>query len=161
MKQCQKYSDRANLKPYSDQQLNLAQEAYSQILEEYGKDMGSDYGWASEDLGKSRPTLFDLEESTGLDHWRPRFRWASQHLHAPYRGADKLLAVAGQELLLVGPSNYGLTDPAHQLAISLTLATVSLLLLEPNIDRLVICGIMLEWSDQVGQSFFAVDPKLN
>jgi hypothetical protein len=121
-----------------------------------------DWGCAAPALAKDKPTFFDLETHLGLDHWRPRYKWASQDTHGTYRHPAALLAMseAKETLLLVGPSNSGLTDPAHMTAISLVLATNALVQISPTIDRLVCMKILLGISDEIGETFFAVDSQI-
>ena len=118
-----------------------------------------DWGWAAPAICKDRATFFDIEESLDLDHWRPRYKWAAQDTHGAYRPPAVLLGMseAKEPLLLVGPSNSGLTDPAHMTAISLVLATNALVQLSPTLDRLVAMRVLLTISDQIGEAFFAVD----
>ena len=53
--------------------------------------------------------------------------------------------------MLVGRSNSGFTDPLHMAAISLMQITTTVLLRNPNIDRLVYSRILISLSDSVGQ----------
>jgi hypothetical protein len=83
--------------------------------------MHNEYGWASEALQNPRPSFAQLEKAVGLDHWRPRYRWASQHTHGGYRPSHAMLAMAetAEQVHLVGQSNSGFTDPIQMTAISL------------------------------------------
>ena len=110
-------------------------------------------------IGKKAPTLLDIEEFTGLDHWRPRFKWASQHTHGGHRPFGTMLGTAESKsaVLLAGQSNSGLVDPLHMTAITLTHITVSLLLSRPNTDRLVCTKVLMGLSDDVGSEALKVD----
>ena len=153
------YQERANLEPFNERDVITLTEIRDRILAEHGKSMRHEWGWAASAIGKDKPTFFDIEKSLGLDHWRPRYKWASQDTHGVYRHPPVLLGMceAQEALLLVGPSNSGLTDPAHMTAISLVLATNALANLSPKIDRLVIMKVLLTISDEVGEVFFATD----
>jgi hypothetical protein len=121
--------------------------------------MRHEYGWASGVIGKKAPTLLDIEEFTGLDHWRPRFKWASQHTHGGHRPFGTMLGTAESKspVLLAGQSNSGMVDPLHMTAITLTHITVSLLLSRPNTDRLVCTKVLMGLSDDVGSEALKVD----
>jgi hypothetical protein len=163
MLQYREYQERANLEPFDEDDARALTEAHARILAEHGDSMIYDWGWAAPVLRKERPTFFDLEKSLDLDHWRPRYKWAAQDTHGAYRPPTVLLGMseAKEVLLLAGPSDSGLTDPAHMAAISLNLATSALVHLSPNIDRLVAMRVLLTISDEVGEAFFAVDRQMS
>ena len=90
---------------------------------------------------------------------RPYYKWASQNVHAGAKGISNRIGLceATEDLLLVGQSNSGMTDPAHSSAISLTQVTTVLLNIKPNIDRLVILNILLKMEDEIGEIFLSCD----
>jgi hypothetical protein len=138
--QYQEYADRAGLEPFSQQEMEQARRMRDEVVARYGASIKHEYGWASRALGKANPSLHDIERSVNLDHWRPRYKWASQYTQANYKPPATLLGMseANEPLLLVGPSNSDLTDPTHMMAISLVQVTLALTLREPNFDSLVI-----------------------
>jgi len=69
------------------------------------------------------------------------------------------LSEAIEDILQAGPSNSGMTDPAHSTAISLTQLTCTTLFLSPNLDGLVAAKILSALSDEVGESFAKSDKK--
>ncbi len=161
MLQYHKYQERANLEPFDENAARMLTETRARMVAKHGDSMIHDWGWAAPAICKTRPTFFDLEESLNLDHWRPRYKWAAQDTHGAYRPPAVLrgMSEAKEALLLVGPSNSGLTDPAHMTAISLVLATHALVHLSPNIDRLVAMRVLLTISDEIGEAFFAVESE--
>ena len=68
---------------------------------------------------------------------------------------------AKEDILLVGQSNSGMTDPAHATAISLSQITIDLLMLKPNLDHVIMMNIILDYEKEVGQSFLKVDLNKN
>jgi hypothetical protein len=104
-------------------------------------------------IGKKAPSLLDIEEFIGLDHWRPRFKWASQHTHGGHRPFGTMLGTgeSKEPVLLIGQSNSGLVDPLHMTAISLTHITASLLLSRPDTDRMICTKVLMGLSDDVGR----------
>ena len=109
-------------------------------------------------IGKNRPTFRDIEEKVRLDHLRPFYKMASHNVHANPKGIFFRLCLypTSQDILLAGPSNTGLADPGHETAISMGLITVTLLNIQPNIDRLVICNILMKLENEIGEEFIAV-----
>lgn len=137
--QLNKYADRAKLNPFSTEEIAEMESHCVALTEDLGRQIKGDYDWAKEAVGKNRPTLLDLEEASGLDHWRPRYRWASQHTHAGHRPLDKLLgmAEAKEPINLVGASNSGFVDPFSMSGISISICCAAFLGRRPTIDSIV------------------------
>jgi len=161
MRQHQRFAERAGIDPFSEAEMTAARETHDAIIKKYGWHMRNEYGWAYPALSKVKPSFRELEESVGLDHWRPRFKWASQHTHSNYLSPGKLLAMAEakQRVLPVGPSNSGLTDPAAEMALSLVQATASLLSLESTIDHLVVMQVLRKLAQEIGEEFLKNQQK--
>jgi len=159
--QLNKYEPRLNTHGFSDEELDQFKLQYDAVLKSYGKEFGCPYGWAAFILNKGNPTFFDLEEAVGLDHMRPYYKWASQNIHANVKTIRNSLGLseAVKDVLLVGPSNSGMTDPAHSTAISLSQLTCTLLCSVPNLDGSVLMKILLSLSDQIGDAFFKCNEK--
>lgn len=162
MLQYNKYAEKAKLELISDVEVEKFQRAQDNIISRFGASIKKEYGWAAKALNNANPSFYDLERSIDMEHWRPSYRWASEYIHANYKPHDALLGMVGvdQSVLLVGPSNSGMTEPAHMMAISLSQITAALLLLQPNIDRLVILNIVLCLVDEVGEVFLQTNQKL-
>ncbi|KAB1443583.1 hypothetical protein F8A88_04880 [Pseudodesulfovibrio senegalensis] len=101
----------------------------------------------------------DLEEDVNLDHFRPYYKWASQSIHGGPKGLMSRLGLceAGTDILLVGQSDSGMTDPAHSTALSLVQATTNLLGLEPTIDHLVVTMIIGDMAHEIGKAFIEIE----
>lgn len=153
------YYERANLDPFNKEEMSSLKAAHDEIVDRYGPSIKLDNGWAAASLGKERPTFFDIELATGLDHWRPRYKWATVNTHSAFQPINSTLATSesAHPVLLVGESNSGMTDPAHMTALSLNLATIPLITLEPNLDRLAAAQVMTKLSDDIGETFWKLD----
>jgi hypothetical protein len=153
--QLNKYQSRLNASAFSEQELAEFKSQYETVIEQYGKRFGKPYGWAAPFLDSRNPTFFALEEKVGLDHWRPYYKWASQNVHANVKAIRQSLGLseAVNDMLQVGPSNSGMTDPAHSTAISLLQLTCTLLLSEPNLDGIVMTKMLAALTDEIGDSF--------
>ena len=125
------------------------------LVARFGTPFKEDYGWAASTLGKMRPSIVDIEDSVGLEHWRPYYGMASSNVHANAHGAYYRLgsSLRPGELLLAGPSNAGLADPGHSTAISLSQITTEILATEPTLDNIVISNILLKLVDEIGEAF--------
>jgi hypothetical protein len=155
-KQMKKYAARSHIEPPSDAEIIALENRCKTHTERLGPNIGKgDYGWASEVIAKKKPNLLDLEESVGLDHWRPRFKWASQHNHGGHRPSGSLLATTESRapVFAIGQSNSGMVDPLHMTAISLTHVTVSLLHSRPHdIGRAICAKVLFDLSNEVGKA---------
>jgi hypothetical protein len=157
--QLNSHSERAGMEPFSTQDLAEMKSRCDGFEARFGKEMHHERGWASQVLNNPKPTFAQLEKTVGLDHWRPRYRWASQHTHGGYRPALASLGTSEstQEVHLVGQSNSGFTDPLHMTAISLNLVTSSLLIIRPTVDNIIFLRIISDLSDNVGAASMNVE----
>ncbi|WP_300531216.1 DUF5677 domain-containing protein [Maricaulis sp.] len=154
------YADRANLRSFTDDELK-EMEAWCDALKSTTGNLKGDFGWAAATLGKKSPTLLDLEKATGLDHWRPRYKWACQHNHAPHRPGDKLLGAAEAEqiVFLVGGSNSGFVDPVQMAAMSLEIITTTLMLHEEVLDNIIWLRVLHSFVDGIGEFSMSVEAE--
>jgi hypothetical protein len=160
--QMKKYAARSKMEPPTDAEIAALRSRCDAHVKRHGPNIGNgDFGWASGVIGKARPNLLDIEESVSLDHWRPRFKWSSQHNHGGHRPVGSLLAVteAKAPLFVIGPSNSGMVDPLHMTAISLANVTTSLLISPdvPTLNRAITAKVLLMLSDDVGDAAIKVE----
>jgi hypothetical protein len=115
--QYNKYYEKLGEDSISLEEYQLLKSNYDKLLNRFGDSYKNDYGWAASLLNKKRPTFSDIEESINLDHYRPYYKMASHNIHADTKGIYfrlGLLNNSDNSILLAGPSNYGLTDPATE-----------------------------------------------
>jgi hypothetical protein len=91
------------------------------MLAKHGDGFDRDGGWA---LGYVRSDNFrEIEKAANLEMWRPHYHWSSVAVHGGFKGMISDIAQLSFEgspgLMLAGPSNSGLADPASCTAISL------------------------------------------
>ena len=67
--QFNRYADRAQLTPFLAEEIEAMGSACEALKKDLGRSIGRDFDWAKEVVPKDRPSLLDLEEATGLDHW--------------------------------------------------------------------------------------------
>lgn len=155
-------ADRAGMEKFSQADLDELLATCDALKKEIGGSLKKDHEWARPALklpDNSNIQFFHLEKDVGLDHWRPRFKWATQHIHAGHRPGNRLLGMveAQKPLHLVGPSNSGFVDPVHMTAITLNLIT-SNFLLHPvfssssgtNVTNIVFSDVLTMISDEIG-----------
>lgn len=104
-----------------------------------------------------------IEKRVGMDHWRPRYKWASQHTHADRKPVGNLLGMSESKeaVNLVGASNSGFADPFMMTAISLAQITSTYLSVTPNLDRIVHSSVLLKFSDEMSEIAMKSQNKKN
>ncbi|HBT3059150.1 DUF5677 domain-containing protein [Klebsiella pneumoniae] len=155
-----KYEHRLQAKGPSFEEVAECKEQFDLLIKKYGKRYADNYGWASYIFPNHTKVGFGaIEKDVNLEHMRPYYKWASQNIHTGSKAMRNRLGLCetNEDILLVGQSNSGMTDPAHATAISLVQVTVSLLFLKPNIDNLVISKIIQDYSVEVGETFLKID----
>lgn len=161
MNQYQEYAEQLQQEIYTDEEVDDLKKLRDDLCEQYGKSFGTPYGWSAEALGMKKPTFADIEKSSGLDHLRPYYKMASHNVHANPKGLKFRLGLSnGSDILLAGPSNYGLADPGHWIAISVLQATAPMLNLASNIDSIVMAKIMNKYVDDIGESFIKIHASM-
>lgn len=130
-----------------------------ELLARFGKEFDSTYGWAADISRCARPTFAHLEKMINLDHARPYYKWASHRVHAEAQGIRLLKTVSGP-IMLAGPSNGHLADPARLTLISLLQCTVALLTFVPDAINLVTCRALDLLADEAIREFLIAHHEL-
>lgn len=142
--------------PLTADEINDLKLGYESVCEQFGKDeFTAPYGWAAEFLTTRYPKFPDLEKDSELDYLNPYYKMANSWVHATPRGLSFQLSLseAKQPVLLTGPSNGGLVDPAQCTAASLLQVTRALLSHKPTLDAVVTIEILQAVARQVGDAF--------
>jgi hypothetical protein len=126
------------------------------LLELYGKEFDTQYGWAAEILHRSRPTFADIEAATDLIWWRDNYKLACHTVHAGLKGAT--IRVDASKSLLhnlpVGPADRVIGVPIYFALESFALCTFFLTLndLSSTVqDRFMIFDRMVEAAKLAGE----------
>lgn len=155
MKEYQKTASKMNVEPYSKEEMDLA----ISLKKELSKEV--DYNWAIKytKFGK----MEKLREYVGLDGWSHYYMLASKNIHADFHEMNSLMAMseAKENMLLVGQSNSGMTEPAHMTAITLNQITSVFLTAYINDentkidykDSMLFLSLLKKYSDDVGNEF--------
>lgn len=164
LRQYEEYQSRSNMGPLEPGQLEEAKQVRDALIKEFGKEFGEDMGWAYPVIPKAKGIkLLDLERATGLDHWRPRFKWASDDIHAGTKPYHASLAAAevptDKPVLIVGQSNSAFTDPAHMCVITLNVANHALPEEHRTEDEELVLLALRILSDVLGEIFWDIDQR--
>lgn len=152
---------RLGLEPLDPADISELDRTHMQLLQRFGKTLAEPYGWASDHVGRPRPTFADIERAAAVDHLRPYYRMASHNLHANPKGTFFRLGILGElDMMLAGASNYGLADPGQSTAISLVHVNVALAMSSLTFDGLVMMKLALQLSDAIAESFVSVQQQV-
>lgn len=160
----QKYEHRLQEKAPLQHEIDECKALYDSLIEKYGKEFGGHFGWAAYLFPEyGRVGFAAIEKDVELEHLRPYYKWASQNVHSGSKGMRNRLGLSEttDDILLVGQSNSGMTDPAHAAAISLSQITIALLMLQPTLDHIVLMNIVFDYQDAIGHSFLQVELREN
>jgi hypothetical protein len=127
------------------------------LAKQYGEPFRRDNGWAAAALQLKKVTFLDIERAVKLNFMRPYYRGASEQVHASSRGAVIRTGLISQdstlEMILAGPSNYGLADPAINSSHALLNTTLSLLQVVSTVDAEVFSIILGKWLGPLARCF--------
>lgn len=133
-----------------------------EIRKEYGNpidDNGWGWGWAAEEFPENSATFSRIEESTGLDEYRPYYKLASNTIHGSSKGVLTSIdmSIPAKEgpysTVFAGPTNTGFTDPAQLTLLSLQELTESLFELRPDKRHRLVIDILNESITPIGKAF--------
>ena len=143
------------LDPLTQAEMDEIEEEYQSLVDRFGNAFGEDYGWAASALGKKRPTLLDIEMDVELDHLRPYYQMSNQNVHGNSHAAFSKLGGFGPDrnIHLAGPSNMGLADPRHGVALSLLHITGALVRTAPTLDSLTEWMVLDLLQNETGDAF--------
>jgi len=155
------FATRARMQPFSEDELQRMEAECNDLAEQLGGRLKRDYDWAAPALNRALVTFDQIEREVGMDHWRPRYRWACQHNHGGHRPLENLLGLseAVDQFLLVGASNSGFVDPLHMSAISLTQLFSIFLLHAEKLDRIVMIDLVQSLVDELGETALSVEQE--
>ncbi len=162
MEEYQKTAEEMKVEPYSKEEMDLA----IALKEEIKKEI--EYSWAIKytKFGK----MEKLREYVGLEKWSHYYMLASKIIHADFHEMNSLMAMseAKENILLVGQSNSGMTEPADITAITLTQITSAFLTayiqdentkIDYNISMLFL-SLLNKYSEDIGKEFLEIDKNI-
>lgn len=159
MEEYQKTAKEMKVEPYSNEEMDLA----ITLKEELNKEINHSWAIKYTKFGK----MEKLREYVGLGKWSHYYMLASKNIHADFHEMNSLMAMSEtkQNMLLIGQSNLGMTEPAHITAIALTQITGAFLtayIQDENTklsykDSMLFLSLIKQYSDDVGKEFLRID----
>lgn len=127
---------------------------YKKIRKKYGNNFSKPNGWAYPLFSKEKEkiTFWDLEKLANYESTNIYYKEANHHVHISSVGINESLGFIpfydNSTTYLYGPSNYGLSKPGQLASISLLQITTKLMVLEPNIDKLIMAGTLKKFTEK-------------
>ncbi|MDO6389323.1 DUF5677 domain-containing protein [Pontibacter sp. BT731] len=157
------YGEKLGLTKLNEEELTYLRNQKDAMIHKYGKDFKEDYGWAAHII-KGKPNFSEIEKKVNLNHLRPYYKLANNMVHSGAKSIKFKLGLIDKELmdqvLLTGPTNYGLALPGQNTVISLHQTTVNLLTHAPTFDRLVSLKVMAKFVEECKNAFVQIEKRL-
>jgi hypothetical protein len=150
----------AGFQPLTEEEFANLRTAHEAAVAAHGEPFRRDYGWAASFLNNAKPTFADLEDAVSLDHYRPFYGAASDSIHAGPKGLQAKLGSVSEDLLLLGPSPYGLADPGQNTALSLALLIGNRMRLCTVVDTIVVAQVAGMLAQKTAAQFVATGAAL-
>ena len=145
-----KFYNSASRSPISKKEQKEINGNFDAVITRYGKEFGSNYGWASHHLRIKKPTFQQLEIAATREFLPPTYKWASFKIHAGVAGLLRNLGNITEELVtLAGASNAGLEEPAVYTAYTLTEITSLLYGNSKKLENMIELTALCNLRDQV------------
>lgn len=161
----QKHCRELGYEPLSEKEFAEIKKALARICRIYGKDFRQEYpyGWIPKKILKKR-NFAEIEKHVKLDKLRPYYNMACYNIHSGPKGILFKLGLiqdrSKRELLLAGPSNFGLADPGQSAAISLCQITTCLLSTKPTITGLITIKAMQNLVPEICETFCEIQSQI-
>jgi hypothetical protein len=120
------------------------------------------YGWAYIIPQKER-SFKTIQTSVEMGHMNSWYKLACNNVHSGPKSIHYRLGLINNtknNLILAGPSNYGLADPGQSCALSLVQISTCLFLLKPNYDRIVLCNVLNLFVNEISESFITLQKEI-
>lgn len=149
--QMNEYSERSGLGRFTAEKIQELDERCAMAERVLERKIDNDKNGEWPRITGSHPNFARVEESVGMDHWRPWYKWASSFTHANHRPADKSLGLAETTvpINLVGASNSGFVDPFQLTALSLAQLVETYLFYSISLDRIVHIDVFHELANEM------------
>lgn len=153
----QEYKDEKNSRErghqdHTDESFKILKQNYDFMINKYGKDYDNgDYGWANSLFNQKKVTFKQIKDKVDMDKLYGYYKLSSTYIHGNHKANEESLGLIPnlEKLKLVGPSNYGLSIPMQNVAISLVHISTYFFLTYSNLDVWTACSIMNKFLDKI------------
>lgn len=144
MKDYQLYHEQLNAPKYSAYEMSKAKRKYERRIRKYGRSFKKEYGWA-EAVTPAVNNFRMLEKHVGIDHLRPYYKLSSVGIHMEWNSllsGEEFKALEDDDVILVGPADYGFYDALSLSMITLSHATTMILTYNGSVKSTMYCKVI-------------------
>lgn len=136
---------------YTDKAFNNMKRQFIELKKKYGVPFTQSNGWAYKVLKKEKVYFSDIEIGTDFIHMKSYYNTACRTIHSGHNGSiNKVGLMPNHEhILLCGPTNYGISIPCQNVAISLVILTMNFLNIYLSADSIASSYIMKKFLDEL------------
>ena len=137
---------------HTDESFKILEQNYNLMISKYGSNYAKgDYGWANNLFNKNRVTFQEIKDKVDMDKLYGYYKLSSTYIHGNHKANEEPLGVIPnlEKLKLIGPSNYGLSIPMQNVAITLVHISTYFFLIYSNLDVWTACSIMNKFLDKI------------
>jgi hypothetical protein len=131
------------------------------LVQRFGSNYEEAYGWAAENTSEKIRSFAVIEARVDMEHWRPFYKAASLRVHASPHALFNRFSSYKSEVLIAGPSVFGLADAGQGVAISLNQITSAVASLEDvRLDTLVTLKVLNQLGLETIDAFVTAQRQL-
>jgi hypothetical protein len=132
------------------------------LEEKYSRRYSMPYGWACKIFPTKDITFNRILNSIKFEVWKPYYKMACNSVHAGPKSIFFNIGLSNlRDVLLVGPSNIGFTDPAQLSSISLLQITTLIITMNPTYENLIVINALNKLSIEIPIVFDNIQKKID
>lgn len=134
---------------------------YNRLLAIHGKEFKEDYGWISRSILKDQ-NFKGLARILDIDQYLPFYDESNNQLHGGSKGLHRLGLVQKQqkEVLLTGPTDFGLADPIQNTVYCLMVINATYLDSKFNIENKLKLNVLHKFTKDIGPEAVTIQKEL-
>lgn len=147
--------------PFTKEDISVAEKVINDLKQKYGNDFSKNYGWLTGFLPKEKRNFAGIEETIDFKEYRSFYKMANNYVHSGSKGfLYKLGTIEQNEILLAGPSNYGLADPGINTAFSFLQTTKTLTYFESYLEDSVFYQLAMKLYESLRIEFVTIQKEI-
>lgn len=129
-------------KRYTDKAFRELTENYNNVIFKYGENFKKDYGWANDILKPKSPNFSNIESNINRIRLHPYYKSSCYEIHGNYKSNINKIGLIENNVLLYGPTDYGLSEPCQNIAITLNQISAVFFTIYPSLDYIVTLNVL-------------------
>lgn len=156
-KNCKLLGDR----PLTKKVMAKKESSLKALCDKYGADFKKPYGWASQFLTADKRNFAGMEETIDFKYMKSFYKLANNYVHGGAKAfLFKMGMIDSERVMLAGPSNYGMADPAQNAAFALLQITTTLTGFENYLEDMIFAAVAENRLHELSVEFVRVQNKI-